>query len=471
MARFQLVVLGGGPAGYTAAIRGAQLGGRVLLVEKERVGGVCLNKGCIPTKTILETARLLQLLKKSAEYGVEVGSFNLDFKRLASRRRSVVEKLVSGIEYLLESWEVKVVRGEGKIKDYKNVIVKLENGNTETYQYENLIIATGSKPSELKVSGVDGGGLVTSDEAVVLEEYPEKILIVGGGAVGVELAAIFSSLGLKVALVEIMPRILPLEDRDISNYMNRILRRNGVKVHVSSKLSKVKVSGDSKKAIIETPRGIVEEEYDLGIVAIGRRPAIEGLGLENVNVETRDGKIVVDEHMRTSNPKIYAAGDVVGGYMFAHVAFQEAIVAVENIFGVGSKIDYSAVPRCIYSTPEIACVGLSEDEALKSGHEVSVGKFQIAASGRGLTLGETLGFIKAIVDARSNTILGVHAIAPNASEIISEYTLSLKLKLKVEDIKDTIHPHPTISEAFKEAVLDTRGEAVHKVGKRKNLTL
>lgn len=468
MTKYDVIIVGGGPAGYTAAIRGAQLGAKVLLVEKDEIGGVCLNRGCIPTKTLLETSRLISILKNSGEYGVEVGSYKLDFEKLVSRKNFVVKKLVKGIEYLLESWDVKVLKGEGRIRDLETLKVKLKSGSVETYNFKNLIVATGSQPLTLKVPGSNLKSVISSEQALELDELPEEVLIIGGGAVGVELATILSGLGSKITLVEIMPRILPFEDRDVSLRAGRTLKKRGIKLYTSSRLVKFKEEKNKNIAFLETPRGTVELGYDVAIVAIGRKPTIEGLGLEGLGVNVERGRIVVDEHMKTSIPRIYAAGDVTGGYMFAHVAFQEGIVAVENCLGIDSTIDYTAVPRCIYSTPEIACVGLTEEEALKQGFKVVTGKFQVAASSRALTLGETEGFIKTVVDSVDDKILGVHAIAPNASEIISEYTMCIRLGLKVGEVEETIHPHPTVSEAFKEAILDSKLKAIHKVRRKKS---
>lgn len=414
-------MIGGGPAGYVAAISAIQLNGKVVLVEVDEVGGTCLNRECIPTKALLETVKMLKLLNKMRSHGLEAGDVRFNVKNSIARSRGIVNKIVNGVKYLLESYDVNVIKGRRVILNPTTVKVVL---------------------------GINGKNVITSDEFFTLEDIPGRVLVIGGRAVGVELSTIPNGLGVKTILVGIMEQLIPGEDRDIAKYLERNLRSNGIKFYTRPKVLEIK-SHNGKVVHVMKPDGSVEKfNVVFVVVATGRKPNVENLGVEAVNVNVERGAIVVEEHMRTSTPNIYAAGDVVGGYMLAHVASHEGMVAAENVMGLDSKISYDSIPRCIYSIPEVSSVGLSEGEAISRGFKVSTGKFMFTANGRALTMDETEGYVKMIVDSETRRTLGVQIIGAYASELITEAVFIIKNKLTVDGVSQHIHPHPTLSEAL-----------------------
>ncbi len=457
-----VAIVGAGPGGYVAAIRAAQLGLRVILIEKDELGGTCLNKGCIPTKAMLASTHLFSALRRGEEFGISVGEVKADVARMVQRKDRVVSTLVKGVEYLLKSNQVEVIKGTAHLGAVGLVEVKDEEGSLRTVEAEKVILATGSLPALIPGVTVDGQRIMTSDEALNLQELPEEILIVGASVVGVEFATIFNQLGSKVTLVEMLPRIVMTEDDEIADLLAKHLKRNGVDLLVGYRVDKVSPPGNGPIAISVSSRDEVRElKADTVLIAIGRKPNTTGLNLEAVGVETENGFIKVNEQMETNVQGIYAIGDVVGGLLLAHVASAEGIVAAENAAGMESTIDYLAVPSCIFTSPEIAHVGPTEKEARERGHEVKVGKFPFTASGKALAEGEREGLIKVVVDKTYDEILGVHIMGPSASTIIAEAALAMKLEATPKEIYETIHAHPTLNEVLMEAALDVDGLAIH----------
>ncbi|MEM2027073.1 MAG: dihydrolipoyl dehydrogenase [Candidatus Bathyarchaeia archaeon] len=457
---YDVAIIGAGIGGYVSAIRCAQLGFHVALIEKWRVGGVCLNKGCIPTSALLATVNLLEKIKRSKDYGINVENFSVNLKEAKVRRGVIIERLSRGIKYLLEKNKVDFLEGFGRVKSRNSVLIE-RNGRWETINARNIIIATGSSPKHLPSVPLDGNRIIVVEDALDLEDVPENILIIGGGILGVEFAQIFSSLGTKVTILERKQRLLPNLDKEVGAALHRILERSGIKIFTNVTSETAKIENGGVRLAFSTEGRRIEATADRVIVAVGRRPNTENIGLENVGVRLKEGYIEVDEHMRTNIPNIYAVGDVTGGKMLAHAAFAGGIVAAENIAGMEAKIDQRTIPVCVYTMPEIASVGLSEDEAVSLGYEVSIGKFPYMANGRALTLGEREGFVKIIADKRRDEILGVHIIGPDASNMISEAALAMKLECTSEELGRTIHPHPTLSEAIMEAALAVSGRAIH----------
>jgi len=457
----EVVVIGGGPAGYVAAIRAAQLGGEVVLVEKEKVGGVCLNVGCIPTKVLVRTCEILSTLKKAEEFGLQVGEIKTDLSQLMKRKKRVVNRLVGGVNYLLKKNNVQWIKGEGKLVDSSTVYVKGED-EEHRIKAKNIIIATGSSPATLPLEGVDREAVLTSTEALEIEDLPENFLIVGGGVIGVEFAFIYSTLGSRVTVVEMLPRILPGEDAELSEKLKAIMLKRGITVFTRSTLNSIKKEEKGYKGLIKTPEGIQEVFFNRVLVSIGRVPNSGQIGLEKAGVKTDErGWIRIDSQMRTNIPGIYAAGDVAGGYCLAHVAYMEGEVAAENAMGKSSQANYRAVPRFVCSNPEMAAVGLTEEEAKEKGYRVKVGRFPFAANGKALILGESEGMVKIVCDSESEEVLGIHILGAQATDLILEGTLSINLENTLGEIIDTIHPHPALGEAIREAALNAQDRAIH----------
>lgn len=465
--KFDLAIIGGGPAGYVAAIRAAQLGSNVVLLEKDDVGGVCLNRGCIPTKTLWEKAKLIHKLKKYVALGVEISSWSINTKDVFKDLNFVVSTLRKGIHTLLRGHDVKVIKGVASFKEHNKIKIYVNNKNVDYIDANNILIATGSTPIKLDIPGIEGKNVYVSDDIFTLEELPSSVTIIGGGAVGVELASIFNEFNIDVTIVEIMPTILPGYDIDISKYMQKILSEAGVKIYTNTKVNKITDTNDGRKEIVLSRSDNNRIYSDIVIVSIGRLPNIDDLNLDNIGVEYDRKGIYIDSHMKTSVPNIYAAGDVTGKIMLAHAASHGGIVAVESITGIRSEMHYDAVPKCIFTIPEIASVGLTENEAIEKGYDVMVGRFPLTASGRAWTMHETRGFIKTIVDGKSKRVLGVHILGPEASELIAEATLIVNKQLTINEVKEVIHAHPTISEALWESILDSENNAIHKLSKKK----
>lgn len=459
---YDLTIIGGGPGGYVGAIRAAQLGLRVALVERDKLGGVCLHAGCIPTKALLQTAELLDRVRRADQFGVLVGEVALDYARAQARKRQVVETLHRGVEYLMRKNRIAVFSGHGRILSPTRVGISLNDGSETEVETRHILIATGSRPRALPGIPVDNVRVLDSTGALELQEVPRSMVIVGAGAIGLEFCTLFRTFGTDVTVVELLPRVLPMEDEEISEAMARALSRRGVKVHTSSRVQEVERVEEGLKVRISTPEGDRVLSADYVLVAVGREALTDGLGLEEVGVATKNGFVAVDDHMRTSVGGIFAIGDVIGGYLLAHVASEEAVLAVETIAGKNPRpIDYLSVPRCTYSIPEVAAFGMTERQAREAGHPVKVGRFSFQASSRALTLGEREGFVKVVADSQTGEILGVHMIGPSVTELVAEGVLARSAEATVFEVGESVHAHPTLSEAFKEAALDALGRVIH----------
>jgi dihydrolipoamide dehydrogenase len=457
-----LTVIGTGPGGYVAAVRAAQLGMKVAVVEREELGGICLNRGCIPTKAMLRSADLLTTMRHSADYGILAENVTFDFGKVIARRDKVVKQLTSGVGGLLKSYGVEVIRGSGQLAEGNKVKV---TGQTDaTVNTRNVILATGSVPAKLPIPGADGPNVIDSDGALALTEVPKSILIIGGGAIGSEWACVFSAFGSQVTLVEMLPTLLPLEDEDMGKTLARSLQRQGVTVHTEAKLEEIAQGDDGLSVGVLTLKDGKQERVSAEkvLVGVGRKPNTTGLGLDTLGVKTdRRGFVEVDEHLRASVGSVYAIGDLTGKQLLAHLASHQGVCAAEAIAGTGHPMDYKAVPACTYTHPEVASVGLSEKKAREAGYDVRVGRFPFQANGRALTYGEAEGLVKVVADAKYGELLGMHIIGPTASELIPEATLGIRLEATLEDITGTIHAHPTLAEAVGEAAWAAMGGALN----------
>lgn len=453
----RVIVIGGGVAGYPAALRAARLGADVTLVEKEKLGGVCLNKGCIPTKAYLKATSLFKEMKKASLFGVNSENVGIDFNSLLVRKKMIVNRLTEGVAILLKSKKVQVVNGTASFVDSKTIRI-LETGNV--LYGGKFILATGSAPAELLIPGCENVPLLTSDDLLALESLPKSLLIIGGGYIGVELGQFFHQMGVEVSIVEVMDKIIPTEDEEISLGLKGFLEKEGIKIFTQGRVEKVERDGVQKRVIFSTPDG--QKEIGASEVAqtVGRRPCCSGMGIENIGLKTEKGRIVVNERMETNIPHIFAAGDVVGKIMLAHVAMAEGECAARNALGYPSAISYAAVPRCIYTSPEVACVGLTEKEAAEKG-EVQVSHFPFHVVGKASLMEETEGMIKIVAGKKYSEILGVHIIGSHATELIAEAVLAIEMEVTVEELAHTIHPHPTLSEGLGEAAMVLNGGAIH----------
>lgn len=457
-----LVVIGSGPAGYVGAIRAAQLGARVVIVEKASVGGTCLNVGCIPTKVLLACVAVLESVKNGEDFGVRVKGYDIDLPAMMKRKDGVVKRLVGGVEALFKSNKIRLVRGDGRITDANTVSVTTSEG-VETIRTTNILICTGSVTAMLPLPGFELGPKVwTSTEALSFERIPKSMLIVGCGAIGLEAGYTFAKLGTEVTLVEMCSQILPAADTETSNELMKSLKKQGMKFVLDSTVTKAEETRTGKRVFVKS--GDKEEPYEAEIVlvAVGRKAAIQGIGLEEAGVKTDNRRILVDQHMRTNVPGIYAAGDCIGEPMLAHVGWTESIVAVEHLMGLGSKMDYKAFPACVYTTPECASVGLTEEQARERYKEVRVGKFTFRHNGKAMGIGESEGFVKFVTEPKYGEILGVHMVGPHVTDMIAEAVLAIKNELTVDEVIATIHPHPTLSEVTQESAYDALGRAIHK---------
>ncbi|MBI3977891.1 MAG: dihydrolipoyl dehydrogenase [Chloroflexi bacterium] len=463
---FDIVVLGGGPAGYVAAIRAAQLGARVAVVERDRVGGTCLNRGCIPSKAFIESVHVFRQVKEAARFGVDVGEPTPNWARVLDRKRQIVNQLVGGVEGLLKGHRIELVTGSGRLRAPGRIEVRLPNGERRNLSSRYTVIATGSEPARIPVPGATLSGVITSDELLEVPAIPNRLVIVGGGVIGVEFAGVFAGLGSRVTIVEMLPMILAGVDDEVARRFLALLKRQGVEVHLNARVKEVQEVERGRRVVFETGEDERQAEGDLVLMATGRRAVTEGIGLDEAGVLLSGRFVGANERMETNVPGVYAAGDVVGGWMLAHKAFREGEVAVENALGRRSKVDYRAVPNCIYSYPEIAGVGLTEKQARESGANVSVAKYPFAANGRALTLGETDGFVKIVADADTGEVLGVHILGPEATELIAEATLAIQIEATVEDLAATIHAHPSLAEAVHESALGHLEGSIHYMARR-----
>ena len=458
--RSDIAVVGAGIGGYVAALRAAQLGARVVLIEKDKVGGVCLNCGCIPTKTLLRTAEVLKLAREASKYGVVVGEVSLDWAAAQKRKERVVRRLTGGVKLLLEKAGVQLLTGTARFASPAALEVTGGNG-PERIEASDYVIATGSRAASLPIPGLDGPDVLTSDGALALNSLPESLLVIGAGPIGAEFATLFRACGVQVTLVEILPRVLPTLDADLGAEVERALKRSKVKVYTASRVSKAETRDGKQAVTIERGSEEIVVEVDKILLAVGRRPNVEELGLTSAGVVVEKSGIKVDEHMQTNVPHVYAVGDVTGGMLLAHVAMHEGIVAVENALGHERTVKYDAVPSCVFTWPEVATVGLSEEQARERGYDVQVGSFPFRANGKALAHGEYDGLVKVVADSEYEQILGVHIVGPHASDLIQEATMALTLEATLDEFDATIHPHPTLTEALAEAALAAQGRALH----------
>jgi dihydrolipoamide dehydrogenase len=464
---YDVIVIGSGPGGYVAAIRAAQLGFKTAIVERESLGGICLNWGCIPTKALLKSAQILEYLGHAKDYGVVVNDYKADFAAIVKRSRGVADKMSKGIQFLMKKNKIDVIMGFGKLNSKKEVVVKGADGKETAYQAKHVIIATGGRARQLPNLPIDGKNVIGYREALALPEQPKSMIIVGSGAIGVEFAYFYNSLGTKVTIVEFMPRIVPVEDEDISKELEKIYKKKGIEIMTNASVEKVEAAKKGVKATVKTQQGEITLEADVVLSAVGVVANIENIGLEDLKIATDKGKIVVDKYGKTNVDGVYAIGDCTPGQALAHVASKEAIVCVEAFAHKEGKyhhmpepVDYGNVPGCTYCSPEIASVGMTEKQAREAGYEVKVGKFPFSASGKASAAGAPEGFVKVIFDAKYGEWLGTHMIGANVTEIVQTVT-ARKLETTWQEVLDSIHPHPTMSESVKDAIEVALGEAIH----------
>jgi dihydrolipoamide dehydrogenase len=461
MNEIDVVIIGGGPGGYVAAIKAAHLGLKAVLVEKDKLGGVCLNRGCIPTKALVSTAELLSHLQRAEEFGIQVKDYSIDFPAIMKRKDLITRRLSSGVEQLMKANQVRVARGEGQIIEPGKVEVTDTAGQKEIIKTKNIIIATGSKVMKLPIPGIDSEGVITSDEALSLSELPSKMIIIGGGVVGIEFAGIFKALGVEVTVVEMLLRILLPVDEEITRRLTQILKRKGIEILTDCKVKEIKKNHQNLEVLVSTTDGEKKLETEKVLLAAGRVPELGNIDVQRLGIELDKGAIKVDEKMRTNIPGIYAVGDVLGKIMLAHIASREGVVAVENISDKEVLMDYKVVPNCVFSMPEVASVGLTEEEARKENDNIKVSKFPFMANGKALGMGETEGMVKIIADADTFELLGLHILGAHASDLIAEGTLALSMEATAEEIVNTIHAHPTLAEAIAEAAEGIIGKPIH----------
>ena len=464
---YDVVVIGSGPGGYVAAIRASQLGLKTAVIERESLGGICLNWGCIPTKALLKSAQVYDYIKHAKDFGLQA-SGQPDFPAVVKRSRGVADKMSKGVAFLMRKNKIDVVNGFAKVVGKGKIEVTGADNNKQTVEGKHIIIATGGRSRQLPAMPIDGKKIIGYREAMVLPQQPKSMIVVGSGAIGVEFGYFYNSMGTKVTIVEFMPRIVPVEDEEISKELEKNFKKQGIEIMTSSEVTKVDTSGNGVKATVKTANGEVSLEADVLLSAVGVSANIEGIGLEQVGVKTEKGLISVDKYYQTSVPGIYAIGDCVPGQALAHVASKEGIICAENIAYNEKKynhqpepLDYGNVPGCTYCSPEIASVGLTEAKAKEAGYEIKVGKFPLSASGKASAAGHTEGFVKVIFDAKYGEWLGTHMIGYNVTEQIAETVVARKLETTYHEVLNSIHPHPTISESIKDAIEVAYGEAIH----------
>ena len=461
MSKYDLIILGSGPGGYVAAIRASQLGLKTAIIEKESLGGICLNWGCIPTKALIKSAEVFDYLKHAEDYGLKIKEYDKDFNAVVNRSRNVANTMSKGVNFLMKKNKIDVIIGHGTLLPEKKVLVQSENEEKEV-SAEHIIIATGARARELTNLKPDGEKIIEYRKAMTLEKQPKKMVIVGSGAIGVEFAYFYNAMGTEVTIVEYQPRIVPVEDEDISKQMEKIFVKSGIKVLTSSEVKEVQENGKTLKVIIEKDGKSSDIDADVVLSAVGIKANIENIGLEELGVNVENDKIVVDSFYNTNVPGYYAIGDVTGGQSLAHVASAEGIICVEKIAGLDvDKLDYENIPGCTYSQPEIASVGLTELQAKEKGYELKVGKFPFTASGKAQASGTPDGFIKVIFDAKYGEWLGCHMIGSGVNDMIAEAVMGRKLETPGHEVLKSVHPHPTMSEAVMEAVADAYGEVIH----------
>lgn len=460
--KYDIIVLGSGPGGYVTAIRASQLGFKVAVIEKENLGGVCLNWGCIPTKALLKSAQVFDYLKHAADYGLKVDNVDKDFNAVVARSRNVAGGMSKGVQFLMKKNKIDVIDGFGKVKPGKKIDVTAADGKVTEYTADNIIIATGARSRELPNLPQDGVKVIGYRQAMTLPTQPKSMIIVGSGAIGVEFAHFYNSMGTDVTIVEFMPNIVPVEDEDISKQMERSMKKAGVKIMTNSSVEKIDTSGNGVKATVKTAKGEETLEAEILLSAVGIKTNIENIGLEEVGIATDRDKILVNDFYQTNVPGYYAIGDITPGQALAHVASAEGILCVEKIAGLHVEpLDYGNIPGCTYATPEIASVGLTEKAAREKGYDIKVGKFPFSASGKATAAGNTDGFVKVIFDAKYGEWLGCHMIGAGVTDMIAEAVVARKLETTGHEILKAVHPHPTMSEAVMEAVAAAYDEVIH----------
>ena len=460
--KYDIIIVGSGPGGYVTAIRASQLGFKTAIVEKESLGGVCLNWGCIPTKALLKSAQVYDYLKHVDQYGLKAESIDKDFTAVVTRSRNIANGMSKGVQFLMKKNKIDIIDGFGKVNTGKKVAVTSNDGTVTDYSADHIIIATGARSRELPNLPQDGEKVIGYRKAMTLASQPSSMIVVGSGAIGVEFAHFYNAMGTKVTIVEYLPNLVPLEDKDVSKQFERSFKKAGIKVMTNSSVESVDTSGKGVRATVKTKKGEEILEAEIVLSAVGIKTNIENIGLEDVGIITDRDKILVNDWYQTNIPGYYAIGDVVPGPALAHVASAEGITCVEKIAGLHSEaIDYGNIPGCTYASPEIASVGLTEDQAKEQGFELKVGKFPFSASGKATAAGTPDGFVKVIFDAKYGEWLGCHMIGAGVTDMIAEAVLGRKLETTGHEVLKTIHPHPTMSEAVMEAVADAYDEVIH----------
>ena len=459
---FDLIVIGSGPGGYVAAIRASQLGMKVGVVEKENLGGICLNWGCIPTKALLKSAQVFEYASHAADYGVLANDVKPNFEKMIARSRDVASNMSKGIEFLFKKNKIEVINGFGKLIGKGKVEVTDSDGKTQEVTAKHIILATGARSRELPNLKQDGGKIIGYRQALSLPKQPKSMVVVGSGAIGSEFAYFYNSIGTQVTLVEYMPNIVPVEDEEVSKTLERAFKKNKIKVMTNASVDAVDTSGDLCKVTIKTKKGEEVVEAEIVLSAVGITPNTEGIGLEEVGVEMENGRVKVDEYYRTNVEGVYAIGDIIPGPALAHVASAEGIACVEKIAGMDvHPINYKNIPGCTYTNPEVSSVGMTEKAAQEAGYEIKVGKFPFTASGKATAAGMRDGFVKLIFDAKYGELLGAHMIGGNVTEMIAEMVVARNLETTGHELIKSIHPHPTMSEAIMEAAAAAYGEVIH----------
>ncbi|MFY9214959.1 MAG: dihydrolipoyl dehydrogenase [Flavobacteriaceae bacterium] len=462
MSHFDVIVLGSGPGGYVTAIRASQLGFKTAIVEKENLGGVCLNWGCIPTKALIKSAQVFEYLQHAEDYGLKASGVDKDFDAVVKRSRNVAGTMSKGVQFLLKKNKIEVINGHGKVLPGKKIAVTDASGKAVEYTANNIIIATGARSRELPSLPQDGKKIIGYRQAMTLDKQPEKLIVVGSGAIGIEFAYFYNAMGTDVTVVEYLPNIVPVEDKDISIQLEKSFKKAGVKVMTSSEVTKVDTTGKGVIVTVKTAKGEEILEADMVLSAVGIKTNIENIGLEDVGIATDRDKVLVNDFYQTNIPGYYAIGDITAGPALAHVASAEGILCVEKLAGMEvHPLDYGNIPGCTYSSPEIASVGLTEQQAIDKGLDIKVGKFPFTASGKAVASGTPEGFVKVIFDAKYGEWLGCHMIGAGVTDMIAEAVVARKLETTAHEILKTIHPHPTMSEAVMEAVAAAYDEVIH----------
>ncbi len=460
--KYDIIVLGSGPGGYVAAIRAAQLGFKTAIVEKENLGGVCLNWGCIPTKALLKSAQVFDYINHAESYGINIGEPLVEFDKMVERSRGVAQSMSNGVEFLMRKNNITVIKGYGKVLPDKKIEITHEDGLVSVVDADHIIIATGARARQLPNLPIDGKKIIGYRQAMTLEKQPESMIVVGSGAIGAEFAYFYNTIGTKVTIVEYLDRIVPLEDEDVSKQLTRAFKKSKIKVMTSSELLSVDTSGDGVKAIIKTKKGEQELTADIVLSAVGIKSNIENIGLEEVGITVNRDKIVINDFYETSISGYYAIGDVIATPALAHVASAEGITCVEKIAGLDPEmINYNNIPGAIYTSPEISSTGYTEKQAIEAGHDILIGKFPFTASGKAKAAGHTEGFVKIIIDKKYGEILGAHMIGANVTEMIAEIVVARKAEATGHTLLKSIHPHPTMSEAIMEAAAAAYDEVIH----------